>query len=54
MAKKTTIKIKMVSSADTGFYYMTKKNFRTSKNKLVMQKYDPVVRRHVEFKEAKL
>jgi large subunit ribosomal protein L33 len=54
MAKSTTIKIKLVSSADTGFYYVTKKNSRTKTDKLVMKKYDPVARKHVEFKEAKI
>jgi large subunit ribosomal protein L33 len=54
MAKAATIKIKLVSSADTGFYYVAKKNSRTKTEKLVMKKYDPVVRRHVEFKEAKI
>jgi large subunit ribosomal protein L33 len=54
MAKSRTIQIKMVSSADTGFYYVTKKNSMTSKNRLVMRKYDPVVRKHVEFKEVKI
>jgi large subunit ribosomal protein L33 len=41
MAKSTTIKVKLVSSADTGFYYVTKKNSRTMTDKLVMKKYDP-------------
>ena len=54
MAKPATIKIKLVSSADTGFYYVTKKNPRTKTEKLVFKKYDPVVRKHVEFKEAKI
>ena len=54
MAKNTTIKIKMVSSADTGFYYVTRKNSRTMTDKLVKKKYDPVARKHVEFKEAKI
>jgi len=54
MAKSTTIKIKLVSSADTGFYYVTKKNSRTKTDKLVMKKYDPVARKHVEFKESKI
>ena len=54
MAKPVTLKIKLVSSADTGYYYVTKKNARTSTEKLVMRKYDPVVRKHVEFKEAKI
>lgn len=47
-------KIKMVSTADTGYYYTTTKNKRTTPDKLVMKRYDPVVRKHVEFKEAKI
>jgi len=54
MAKPTTIKIKLVSSADTGYYYVTKKNPRTQTEKLTFRKYDPVVRKHVDFKEAKI
>jgi large subunit ribosomal protein L33 len=54
MAKSATIKIKLVSSADTGFYYVTKKNSRTKTDKLVMKKYDPVARKHVEFRETKI
>ena len=54
MAKATTIKVKLVSSADTGFYYVTKKNARTKTEKLVLKKYDPVARKHVEFREAKI
>ncbi len=42
MAKSATIKVKLVSSADTGFYYVTKKNSRTMTEKLTMKKYDPV------------
>jgi large subunit ribosomal protein L33 len=54
MAKAASIKIKLVSSADTGFYYVTKKNSRTQTEKLSFTKYDPIVRKHVEFKEAKI
>ncbi len=54
MAKPTTIKIKLVSTADTGYFYVTKKNPRTQTEKLNFKKYDPVVRKHVEFKEAKI
>ncbi|HVW94041.1 MAG TPA: 50S ribosomal protein L33 [Devosia sp.] len=54
MAKAASIKIKLVSTADTGFYYVTKKNTRTMTEKMSMKKYDPVVRKHVEFKEAKI
>src|ERR1044071_3021667 len=54
MAKAVSLKIKLVSTADTGFYYVTKKNSRTQTEKLSFKKYDPVVRKHVEFKEAKI
>ncbi|HEY8596064.1 MAG TPA: 50S ribosomal protein L33 [Devosiaceae bacterium] len=54
MAKANTVKIKLVSTADTGFFYVTKKNSRTMTDKLTMRKYDPVARKHVEFKEAKI
>lgn len=54
MAKPVTQKIKLLSSAGTGFFYVTKKNPRTSTEKLVFKRYDPVVRKHVEFKETKI
>jgi large subunit ribosomal protein L33 len=54
MAKASTILIKMVSTADTGYYYVTKKNPRTLTDKLEMRKYDPVVRKHVTFKEGRI
>jgi large subunit ribosomal protein L33 len=47
-------KIKLVSSAGTGHYYTTDKNKRTTPNKLAFKKYDPVVRKHVVYKEAKI
>ncbi len=54
MAKANSVKIKLVSSANTGFYYVTKKNARTMTEKLTLKKYDPVVKKHVDFKEAKI
>ncbi|MGI8612236.1 MAG: 50S ribosomal protein L33 [Sphingomicrobium sp.] len=54
MAKPATVKIKLVSSADTGFFYVTRKNPRNQTEKMVFKKYDPVARKHVEFKEAKI
>jgi large subunit ribosomal protein L33 len=54
MAKAATIKVKLVSTADTGYFYVTKKNSRTMTDKLSMKKYDPVAKKHVEFKEAKI
>ena len=47
-------KIKLVSSAGTGHYYTTTKNKRTNPDKMEIQKYDPVVRKHVAYKEAKI
>lgn len=54
MAKKNIVLIKLVSSADTGFYYVAKKNPKTKTEKLAFRKYDPVVRKHVVFNEAKI
>ena len=54
MAKPNTILIKLESTADTGFFYVTKKNPKTQTEKFTFRKYDPVVRKHVEFKETKL
>ncbi|WP_439814743.1 50S ribosomal protein L33 [Zavarzinia sp. CC-PAN008] len=54
MAKPTTLKIKLLSSEGTGTFYVTKKNPRTKTEKLSFKKYDPVLRKHVEFKEAKI
>ena len=54
MAKAAMIKIKLVSSADTGYFYVTKKNARTKTDKLSFKKYDPIARKHVDFKEAKI
>ncbi|MGU9957421.1 MAG: 50S ribosomal protein L33 [Arenicellales bacterium WSBS_2016_MAG_OTU3] len=47
-------KIKLVSSAGTGHFYTTDKNKRTVTEKIQMKKYDPVVRKHVMYKEAKI
>ncbi|HEY5280346.1 MAG TPA: 50S ribosomal protein L33 [Pseudolabrys sp.] len=54
MAKAISLKIKLVSSAGTGHYYVTKKNSRTQTDKLVKKKYDPVVKKHVEYREGKI
>lgn len=47
-------KIKLVSSAGTGHYYTTDKNKRNTPDKLEFMKFDPVVRKHVAYKETKL
>lgn len=54
MAKATTIKIKLESTAGTGFFYVTNKNSRTMTEKMVKRKYDPVAKKHVDFKETKI
>jgi large subunit ribosomal protein L33 len=54
MAKPATVQIKLVSTADTGFYYVTKKNPRNQPEKLELKKYDPKVRKHVLFREDKI
>ena len=54
MAKATTIKIRLTSTADTGYFYVTRKNTRTMTEKMVKKKYDPVAKKHVEFREAKI
>jgi large subunit ribosomal protein L33 len=54
MAKAASLKIKLLSTADTGYFYVTKKNARTKTEKLTFKKYDPVIRKHVEFKETKI
>ena len=45
--------IKMVSIAGTGHTYVTRKNRRNTPDRLVLRKFDPVVRRHVEYKESR-
>ena len=47
-------KIKLVSSAGTGHFYTTTKNKRTMTEKMEVKKYDPKVRKHVMYKEAKI
>lgn len=47
-------KIRMVSSAGTGYFYTTTKNRRKTPGKLKLMKYDPKIRKHVEFVEAKI
>ena len=54
MAKPTTIKIRLNSTAGTGHFYVTKNNARTMTEKMTIRKFDPVVRQHVEYKEGKI
>jgi large subunit ribosomal protein L33 len=52
--KRDTEKIKLISTADTGYYYTTTKNRKNTPDKFEFKKYDPVVRKHVVFKEGKI
>jgi large subunit ribosomal protein L33 len=47
-------KIKLVSTAGTGHFYTTTKNKKSTPDKLSFKKFDPVIRKHVEYKEAKI
>ncbi len=56
MAKKSTQLrpiIKLRSTAGTGYTYVTRKNRRNIPDRLILKKFDPIVRRHVEFKETR-
>lgn len=53
-AKGPREKIKLVSTAETGHFYTTTKNKRNMPEKMEIKKYNPVVRKHVVYKEAKI
>ena len=55
MAKAQDVRpiIKLKSTADTGFTYVTRKNHRNTPDRIVLKKYDPVVRKHVDFREER-
>jgi len=46
--------IQLVSTAGTGYAYVTTKNKRTKPEKLEIKKFDPIVRKHVIFIEKKI
>jgi large subunit ribosomal protein L33 len=55
VAKKTkNLWVKLVSTADTGYFIVRKRNPKTKTEKLEFKRYDPKVRKHVVFKETKL
>jgi large subunit ribosomal protein L33 len=54
MAKGARDKIKLESTAGTGHFYTTTKNNRNMPEKMLIKKFDPVVRKHVEYKETKI
>jgi large subunit ribosomal protein L33 len=55
MAKRNDLRpiVKLRSTAGTGFTYVTRKNRRNNPDRLVMRKYDPTIRRHVDFREER-
>jgi len=55
MARSTEIRpvIKLRSTAGTDYTYVTRKNRRNDPDRLVLRKYDPIARRHVEFREER-
>ncbi|WP_323097368.1 50S ribosomal protein L33 [Intrasporangium sp. YIM S08009] len=55
MAKRTDLRpvVTLRSTAGTGYSYVTRKNRRTSPDRLVLRKFDPVAREHVDFRETR-
>ena len=53
-AKRSSVLFKMVSTAGTGFFYLARRNPKQKQEKMLFSKYDPIVRKHVEFKEQKM
>ena len=45
--------IKLRSTADTGYVYVTRKNKLNTRERIELKKYDPIVRKHVIFKEER-
>ena len=54
MGNSAREKIRLISSAGTGHFYTTTKNKRNTPDKIELKKYDPVVRKHVIYKEGKI
>jgi len=52
--KNKNVLVKLVSTAGTGYFLVKKRNPKTQTEKLSFSKYDPVVRKHVQFKEEKM
>ena len=55
MAKQQDVRpiIKLKSTAGTGYTYVTRKNRRNNPDRITLKKYDPVVRKHVDFREER-
>lgn len=54
MAKKNTMLVKLVSTAKTGYFIVRKRNPKKQTEKLALRKFDPKIRKHVDFKEEKI
>ncbi|XBC39813.1 MAG: 50S ribosomal protein L33 [Buchnera aphidicola (Chaetogeoica yunlongensis)] len=54
MAKNSRTKIKLISTSLSKHYYTTTKNKKTLSKKLELKKYDPIIRKHILYKEAKI
>ena len=53
-SKRASVLFKLVSTAGTGFFYMARRNPKQKTEKMLFRKYDPVIRKHVDFKEQKV
>ncbi|MER7165677.1 50S ribosomal protein L33 [Micromonospora sp. NPDC000207] len=55
MARQTELRpiVRLRSTAGTGYTYVTRKNRRNDPDRLTLRRYDPIVRRHVEFREVR-
>ncbi|MEU4287586.1 50S ribosomal protein L33 [Kribbella sp. NPDC026596] len=55
MAKRNDLRpiVKLRSTVGTGFTYVTRKNRRNNPDRLVIRKYDPALRQHVDFREER-
>jgi len=45
--------VRLRSTAGTGYTYVTRKNRRNDPERMTIRKFDPVIRRHVEFREER-
>ncbi len=54
MSKKKRIKIKLISSSGSGHFYTSTKNFLNTKKKIVLKKYDPIIKKHILYEENKI
>jgi len=53
MAKKGQRLMVKLRSTESGHMYYTQKNRNNTQKRLELKKYDPIVRRHVLYRETK-